>query len=227
MTTYDRIKDIRTMMRDKGVKDNNNRFLISNDKNFIIKLMNENYAISMQYLINFTLYDQLNLLDDNKKCIFEDLDKHDECKIISIAKQIDHLSNELIEINDKVNKINESYKIYYKNFLKLIDDKVQTNYLLLSDTNAYTFVFYSKDVLIELFYDYYRQYILHDNKSSKHRKSSKNYEDIDDNGYFNEDNCYITCCLDNRKLRRNRKAKKSKFAYYIPIYNRFSVLSYV
>ena len=103
--------------------DQDDQDLISNEKKYFIKLIDENYSISMQYLIKYTLYDQINLRDE-KKCIFKNLAKNDEYKMKSIAKQIDYLSNELIEINDKINRINESYKIYYKNFLKLIDDKV-------------------------------------------------------------------------------------------------------
>jgi len=95
----------------------------SNNKSYFKKLINENYSISMQYLIKYTLYDQINLWDE-KKLIFKNLDKNDEFKIVSIARQIDYLSSELIEINDKINRINESYKNYYMNFLKLIDDKV-------------------------------------------------------------------------------------------------------
>ena len=49
---------------------------------------------------------------EQKKLIFKNLDKNDEFKIVSIARQIDYLSSELIEINYKINRINESYKNY-------------------------------------------------------------------------------------------------------------------
>ena len=63
--------------------------------------------------------------------------------------------------------------------------------------------------MIELFYDYYRQYIL-TNKSSSIELHTN--EDIDD---------------DNKKKFKKKDNLMNEYLYNIPIYNRFTVLSYI
>jgi hypothetical protein len=144
-TTYDRIKVICKKI---------NKIQISSEKNNVIKLINENYLFSMQFITNYTLFDQLGVIHDERECMFENLDEIEIYKIYSYAKQIDYLSNELVEINDRINQINKSYKLYYKSFLKLCDDK---------------------DILVGLFFEYYQQYILN-NKNDESESEDENYK---------------------------------------------------
>ena len=96
---------------------------------------------SMSKLAQFVLYDSSTDL----KCLF-DLSECDKKDIDYYAKEIDSIQSELSDINDRIAQIRNSYKSYNEDFLRLCDDK---------------------DVLFELFLDYYEEYFLEPINPSK------------------------------------------------------------
>ena len=101
----------------------------------------------MLELTNYILY------DDNNKCIFTNLKEKETNEINLICNELDLLYDDLNEINEQLFKYKQSYRINCERLLKLCDDK---------------------DKLVEMFIDYYDQYIIKSNKiTTKTTKKSK------------------------------------------------------
>jgi len=102
---------------------------------------------SMLELTDFILYD-----NNQDECIFSHINETEINEIKLICNELDLLYDDLNEINAKLIKYKQSYRIYCDNLLKLCDDK---------------------DKLVEMFLDYYNEYI-ESNTNIKTTKSKNN-----------------------------------------------------
>jgi hypothetical protein len=89
---------------------------------------------SMLELTDFILYDN----NQQDECIFTNINENEINEIKLICNELDLLYDDLNEINAKLIKYKQSYRIYCDNLLKLLDDK---------------------DKLVVMFLDYYNEYI--------------------------------------------------------------------
>ena len=89
---------------------------------------------SMLELTDFILYDN----NQQDECIFTNINENEINEIKLICNELDLLYDDLNEINAKLIKYKQSYRIYCDSLLKLCDDK---------------------DKLFEMFLDYYNEYI--------------------------------------------------------------------
>lgn len=130
---------------------------------------------SMLELTDFILYDN----NQQDECIFSHINETEINEIKLICNELDLLYDDLNEINAKLIKYKQSYRIYCDNLLKLCDDK---------------------DKLVEMFLDYYNEYIESNTNTNIKTTKSKN----------------------NKKTKTS---SSSLYSYAVPVENRFGILS--
>ena len=193
---------------------------------------------SMLKLTSYLFYDRLDLNESAvsikpNKCIFE-LDEKEITDLEYFASEIDAIQDDLIDINTTVKKLQENYRTYCENFLRLCDQK---------------------DALFDMYLDYYEEYFINDQcqpnaaKASKPKrkktssicksaeKTSKSRKGSEKSEHENEARDLVSWEDEesNETIERIDMPKKSKsnlarrkssiYMYGVPTENRFSILS--
>lgn len=134
---------------------------------------------SMLKVTQYILYD-----DDTATQLFH-LSPKDMKQIDYFVAELDFIQDDLIEINEQIKQYKNSYRNYCKSLLKLCDDK---------------------DQLVEMFLDYYQEYIevSNDSDDDEHSDNKKDKK---------------------RKKKLSATSKSTAYAYAVPVQNRFGILS--
>ena len=246
MSAFDRMKQVRTLLdysnrrandtidytklindsRDKVVSILNKRSIRSAEQASIVvkqvkpmiilsedsnKSLHEHFK-SMVNLTNYLMYDVLTPQLTTQLTPIFSMDRTELASMEYFATEIDSIQNDLLDISYTIKKMQDSYRIYCENLLRLCDQK---------------------DVLFDLFLDYYEEYFVRDQlklKSSSSRKQAagamkkaeKTAEKRNNNATDNDDDNE-----DDTKKRRSHllRRKSSVYTYGVPTENRFAILS--
>ena len=142
---------------------------------------------SMIQLTNFILYD--NETDGD---LTFDLSARDLNQISYFVNELDAIYDDLVLISQEIRAYRNSYRLYCENLLKVCDEK---------------------DLLVEMFLDYYEKYILSDEDEEGNEADS--VEEREQNTEKHEEQA---------KKKKKRKKKTQMLSYAVPVQNRYETL---